>query len=271
MINTQVARMSEFRAAATAESGEPLPGSDVNEELHIFTLNDVSIRQGERIVVPVGRWKVPRSDAFSLVLSSRPPQEIWRQFNNEQQARLARLMKRPQVDRLAILNNTTDAPFTTAPALFIEAGRVMGQGTMTYTPVGGSVEVVVNRAVDISVAHVEEETSRIPNARTWGSTVFDQVSLHGTIELTNRRDKPIDIRVRRELIGVADNVDLDGKTVRQGLTEHSGGPASIWWQWYSWPSWWTHLNTRSDVIWNFTLGAGKSQQLGYDWHYYWRP
>jgi hypothetical protein len=43
-----------------------------------------------------------------------------------------------------------------------------------------------------------------------------------------------------------------------------------WWSWYNWPSWWRHFNGVGKVTWTVKLEPGKSVDLKYTWHYYWR-
>ena len=272
MVQTQVARTGEYRSRrqADASGATELPGSDVNEELHIFTVSGITLRKGERMVVPVGRWKVARQDSYTLTLPARPPREIRRNFNNEQQARLAQLFHRPKIDRVAELKNSSDVPFTTAPAIFLKDGKLMGQGMMTYTPVGGSVELKINKAVDLTVAHDETEEGRTPNARNWGGYNYDQIDVEGVIEIGNRRTTPVRIRVTRELLGISDEVGADGLAIRRNANQKNWGSTPFWWGWYSWPSWWYHLNVYTDLQWELTIPPGKSAKLPYSWHYFWR-
>lgn len=271
MLQTQVARRNEFRGAGTAGSqGAEIPGSTANEELFIFTVDGISMRKGERMVVPVGRWTVAAEERFQLVLPSRPPREIHAHFNTDQQAQLAKLYHQPKVNRMVLATNSSDAPFTTAPTLFVANNRLLGQGMMTYTPIGAQVEVKVNAAIDISVTHEETELSRSPSVRKWGGYDYDQIDLQGQIGLTNRRDQPVQVRVVREVMGLIDEANQEGRIVRRGLQEQSDYARPFWWTWYSWPAWWHQLNVHTDVSWNLTIEPGKQVDLSYDWHYFWQ-
>jgi len=50
----------------------------------------------------------------------------------------------------------------------------------------------------------------------------------------------------------------------------AAGNSPSWWGWYSWPSWWHQLNGVGRITWKIDLAAGKSVDLGYTWHYFWR-
>jgi hypothetical protein len=43
-----------------------------------------------------------------------------------------------------------------------------------------------------------------------------------------------------------------------------------WWSSYSWPLWWHHLNSVSRIRWTEEIAPGKSLELSYKWHYFWR-
>jgi len=43
-----------------------------------------------------------------------------------------------------------------------------------------------------------------------------------------------------------------------------------WWSWYSWPYWWGHFNGLGKFSWKLTVEPGKSAELEYSWHYFWR-
>ena len=50
----------------------------------------------------------------------------------------------------------------------------------------------------------------------------------------------------------------------------AAGDRPSWWRWYSWPNWWAHFNGVGRVTWKIRIEPGKSADLGYTWHYFWR-
>ncbi len=54
---------------------------------------------------------------------------------------LARLALAPKVIHKARLTNRSKYPLTTAPALIVQDGQLLGQAMMTYAAVGGQVDV----------------------------------------------------------------------------------------------------------------------------------
>lgn len=278
-IQTQVARMGEYRnrvrqpAEATMDLGPELSEGGKREDLFVFPINGVSLKKGQRMVVPVVEFDLPYQDVFTVKLDMSPPPELIRHFNNSQQQQLAQLLHAPKAAHKARLTNKSKFPLTTAPALILKNGQPLGQAMMTYTPVGARVDVEITAAVDISVVKSDEETGRKPNAANWGGVNYDRVDLAGEIHLQNYGDKPVKLEVVRQVLGNIDEVGADGKSQRMNVREEGWritGGYPHWWHWYSWPSGWFHLNGIGRLTWTVELESGKSATLPYKWHYFWR-
>lgn len=275
---TQVARMGDYRSdVQPAEGGEaPVPEGARREDLFVFTVPDVTLRKGERIVLPLVEIPVPYEDVFALDVPFAPPPEVRQNLNSQQQAELARLFNAPRVMHKARLKNDSAYPFTTAPALVLREGRVLAQGMMTYAASGASADLSITAAVDIQVKKSDSETKRTPNAVTMNGTSYMRVDLDGKVRLTNHRTQSVEVEVVRHALGQIDSADHDGKVEMNNVFEGTdyqpvgGEEYPYWWSWYSWPWWWHHLNGVGRVTWKVTLESGKPVDLGYAWHYYWR-
>jgi len=277
MIMTQ-AETSVRRADVPADNhvldlGPDVAGSDKNEDLYIFTLEHLSLKKGQRMVVPVAEYTLEYRDVFVLDLPFGPPPEVRHRFNNDQQAKLAQLYYAPKVMHKIRLANSATFPLTTAPALILRKGRIVAQGMMTYTAAGASSDLELTSAVDISVEKLDEETERIPEAAKWDGYTYARSNLAGTIRLTNRSAETVDLEIRRSVLGHIDSASHDGRI--EHLGRHEGGWMAanglpFWWHWYNWPHWWYHFNPVARVTWNCELASGKTVELEYTWHYFWR-
>ena len=123
-IQTQVARMGEQRAppppapaGTDVELGEEFSEGNKREDLYVFAVPGVSLKKGERMVVPVVEFELPYEDVFTVKLPVSPPREMLQQLNNEQQKELARMFHAPKAVHQARLTNRSEYPLTTAPAL----------------------------------------------------------------------------------------------------------------------------------------------------------
>lgn len=278
---TQTARMGEQRqrpsaAAPTADLGPEVDGADSVEDLHIFTVKNVTLKKGQRMVVPVTEFTVTYQDVYVLDLPFAPPNEVRRDFNTQQQAEIARLLAAPKVMHKLRLKNSSEHPFTTAPALIVRDDRVLGQGLMTYTSRGGSTDLPITAAVDVRVAKSDSETQRTPNAVQWDGSNYARVDLHGTVTLTNFRKEPVLVEITRHVLGNITETDSDGTIAMVNVFEGSsdapagGSPYPHWWGWWSWPHWWSRFNGVGRITWTATLDAGASHEFTYAWHYFWR-
>ena len=253
--------------------GPDIAGSGKNEDLYVFTLEHVTLKKGQRMVVPVAEYTLKYQDVFVLDLPFGPPPEVRHNLNSEQQTRLAQLYYAPKVMHKIRLANNAKCPLTTAPALVLRQGRIIAQGMMTYTAVGASSDLELTAAVDIAVEKLDKETERIPDAVKWDNYTYARSNLTGTIHLTNRRTDTVNLEIRRSILGHADSASHEG--VIEHLGRHEGGwmnPNSLpfWWGWYNWPYWWYHFNAVGRITWKCQLKPEETLELEYQWHYFWR-
>ena len=253
--------------------GPDIPESSKSEDLFVFTVRHVTLRKGERLVLTVAEYTVPYADVFAVDLPFAPPPDVRTNLNTEQESQMARLLNAPKVAHRVRLTNKSSYPFTTAPALIIRDDRVLAQGTITYTAVGATSDLEISKAVDIQLVKSDVETSRTPNAARWQNEDFVRINLAGRIRLTNYQDKPVDVEVTRHVLGNVTAADHQGVVTRVNVFEDDSYGADdmpLWWRSYSRPQWWSHFNGVGRIKWTVRLEPGKSVDLGYTWHYFWR-
>jgi hypothetical protein len=268
-----------FEAGANGPAvnlGPELAGSEKNEDLYVFTVKHLSLKKGQRMVVPIAETTLKYQDIYTVDLPFAPPADMRArgQINNEQQAEMARLLAAPKALHKIRLTNTSKFPITTAPALILNGDRVLAQALTTYTSTGGSLDLTLTTATDIRVKKSDKETVRTPNAANWNRDVYGKVDLAGTVTLINYSDHPVDLEITRNVLGNVGVADHGGKATMVNVFEDDDymAPAQnpVWWGYYSWPDWWSHFNGVGRVNWKVHLDAGKTVDLGYTWHYFWR-
>lgn len=271
-------RVSEYRGAPGPGEGGGL-GPEIgegekSEDLFVFTVPHVTLKKGERLVLPVAEFTLPCQDMFTLELPFGPPPEVRGNLNNEQQRELGRLFNAPKVMHKVRLTNTSKYPLTTAPALIIRAERALAQGLMTYTAIGANVDLPITTAIDFQVKKTDLETKRTPNAVEENGNRYTRIDLAGKITLTSHRAQAAEIEVTRYVLGAADSAGHEGKVEKLNAFENGeflgAGDAPYWWGWYGWPYWWNYFNGIGRVTWKLTLEPKASVELGYEWHYFWR-
>jgi hypothetical protein len=260
--------------ASDAAGGEPEPvveGGAGAEDLFVFTLRDVTLKKGERMVLPIAAFELPYRDLYRLDVSFAPPMEVRQGLQSQQLVELARQLAAPKVRHVLRLTNTGDAPLTTAPTLVLAGGKLLAQGTMLYTPRGGATDLEINVAVDVKVDTEEREVKRDPGPFRLGDDRYARVDVAGTIKLTNRKPKAIEVEVTRRALGLADTVGQGGAQKQLDLVQAwQGGSANPWWGWWSWPHWWFQHNGFAEFRWTATVAPGGEATFDAGWHYFWR-
>jgi hypothetical protein len=274
----QVPGNGEYRPDAGLGAGGSL-GPEIgdagkSEDLFVFTVSHVSLKRGERMVLPITEFTLPYKDVFTLELPFGPPPEVRGNLNNEQQRELARLFNAPKVMHKIRLINNSKYPLTTAPALIVRQGRVLAKGMMTYTSTGASVDLPITTAVDFQVKKSEVETKRTPNAVEENGNRYSRIDLTGKITVTSHRTGSTELEITRYVLGAADSAEADGKVEKMNMFENgdylASGDFPYWWNWYGWPNWWNYFNGIGRINWKLTLDPDQSKELGYQWHYFWR-
>lgn len=273
IMTQMVSENSETARRAPGEAPK-VAGAESSEDLFVFTVEHVTLKKGQRMVLPVKRFELPYKDVYTLKLPFSPPPEVWQRFNSEQLRELSQLAGAPKVMHKIRLDNTSDAPLTTAPALILLGDRVLGQGLMKYTSIDGKVDLSITQAVDIKSKKTERETKRDPEHVKWRNDFYGRIDLAGKIAITNYRDEVVDLEVTRYVLGNVDESNKDGHfemiNILEDLTFMSDSDWPRWWSWHRWPSWWYRFNGMGRIEWKVRLEPGKSIDLNYAWHFFWR-
>ncbi|MCX5655623.1 MAG: hypothetical protein NTY65_13375 [Planctomycetota bacterium] len=265
-------RADEALAARVMDLGPEIAVGRKTEDLFVFTVDHITLKKGERMVVPVAEYELAYKDIYRLDLPFGPPPEARQHFNSDQQLELARLMASPKAMHNLRLTNKSEHPLTTAPAMIFRDGKVLAQGMMKYTAIGAIGNLEVTTAVDIAVEKKDKETGRTPNAANWHNQKFDRINLAGTVHLVNHRDQAVEVEVTRHILGILDGAGQDGAVEQISWAE--GGWANAdglpsWWAWHSWAPWWYEFNGIGRITWKVKIEPGKSIDLDYTWHYLW--
>ncbi len=268
-IMTQSVSMDDYQGASTPQA----TGGDKNEDLFVFTVDNLSLKSGERIVVPIAEYSLDYTPEFKVTIPFGPPKELHRNNSYSSPNDVDIELAKPKVKSYAVLENDSAYPLTTAPALVLKNGALLGQTTMRYTPIGGSYDLELGTAVDVRVRKRDREVQRNLNAVKIAGTTYSRVETEGTILVENLRGTPIDLTVRRETYGEVTSATKGG-VIRQHTGEWDDQVASYelprWWSSYSWPIWWHSVNSFASVEWVLEMEPGDETQLGYESQYLWR-
>ncbi|MFN8218957.1 MAG: hypothetical protein U0S12_02345 [Fimbriimonadales bacterium] len=218
-----------------------LPGQ-TNEDLFFYRRPNVTLKKGERgyYVLFKGETEYEHVYTWDIADTINPddryggspegPGDVWHS------------LKFP---------NKTDLPWTTAVAVTMKDGEILGQDMLNYTARGSNALVKITKALDIRADQSEEEVGRERGAYRVPNTgvTYDLVTLKGTLEIKNRKAQDVKLSISRELTGEVLTADNDPKIVKtaKGLRQ---------------------MNPRARLSWELPLAAGKSMTITYTYKVY---
>jgi hypothetical protein len=276
----QDARTATAQAEAASDQ-TTVDGGSKSEDLYVFAVKHVSLKKGERMVVPVLEAEVAYDDLYTLDIPITPPPEVQCTNPGAYRANVADGHSGTQAaDSLKFLHkvrlkNTLPQPFTTAPALLVENSQgkevILAQSLMTYAAQGSASDLTVTTAVDLKAVKHENEVGRQDSATTWLNNKYARINVEGGITITNYGVKAVKIEVNRRVLGQVDTVSGNGSMqMLNALNEAASSPLPIWWGYYSWPGWWTQMNGMGKYTFQADLAPRQKAECSYKWHYFWR-
>lgn len=268
-LNSQVlsnARMGEARGrradepvpAGAAEGMPAVPAELAGtaggaQDLFVYKLSPLTLKVGERAMVPVlsadipfrhlYTWDVRTQRSGSVAAGNSPMKilknEVWHQIE---------------------LTNNTNLPFTTGAALILDGRQPIGQDLLTYTSVGGKVQVPLTIAVDVRGTSTDEITERVPNAVNLDGYPYCKIQAKSTLKVTNYKKETVTVLLQADFGGACTEATDKGKF---RVSAFQGG---------DWENCTAHpaLNSHSTVTWELTLKAGETQEVSCQYHYFLR-
>jgi hypothetical protein len=253
--------------------GPEIGDSTQTEDLFVFTIKNVTLAKGQRMVFGVSQQTLDYKDVYTLDVGYVPPTEINRQID-ARLTELAKQMAAPKVMHKIRMTNSNVQPFTTAPALILKDGKLLSQGLMTYASKGGTADITLTTAIEVRVKKKDKESRRTANAANFNGDPYWRIDIASSLELINNSNKAIEVEVTRHVLGNLEKASEGVKAEMVNLLEDddSTGASSrpSWWSNYPWPAWWSHFNGIGRLTWTAKLEPGKSNEQSYSWYYYWR-
>ncbi len=170
------------------------------EDLYYYQLGVIDLERNSRVIVSVMTTTVMYYEIYTTDLPLNSPSMEG--------------ANSIQTYRSYIINNGTNAPFTSGASLVInQNGQPISQSQINYTPLKGTSELRLSKAVDVQVANTESETARVDAVTKFKRRTYEEkVTNSGIITITNYKDKKIKIRVSKAIEGVFINSDNNGKS-----------------------------------------------------------
>ena len=234
-VQQSLAYSAEAEPAVIGPDSTSALGGEGMGDLFFYSAPNVTLQPGERASFAVFEAEVPYRDIY-----------VW-EIPAEQQTNQQRFppseAKADQVWHSIELTNSTQYPWTTAPAIIFSGGRPLAQETLHYTPAGAGSKVRLTVATDISVSREELETSRQENALQRFGYQWDTVTVSGKLQIRNLKRQPVTLTV--------------GKTVEGEVIERAAGKVS---RLAAEPR---AINPAERIEWELPLAAGESRTIEY--------
>lgn len=172
------------------ESTEAPKVEDSNaDDLHVYKFQNVSLKKGQRVFLSLfDSAEIKYSDVHEseVSLTAYPQQKdqtdvpVWHSIKFE---------------------NKTKLPWTTGPVLVTTGhDQLVCQSDITYTPVGGEVQVKLTKALGVRLFH-NESVSRKATLKTILSTEYLQCAAAGTFCVKNHKKSPVKLVIKMSIVG----------------------------------------------------------------------
>ncbi len=225
---------------APSMPSQPVEGS-AEEDLFFYPLDGVTLKKGERGYFPIFADEIPYEHIYTLAL----PEVIQPDVYIHQRG--AQPTPDPVVWHTLKLENESSSPWTTAPAMTMKNGRILGQDVLKYTPRGATNDLKITQAVAVKAEHNEYEIER-SNSQRFGSVNYVNVSVKGEVRVINYKDGPIELEIEKIVTGQV--VDATGVSEVNKLVKGV-----------------QNINPQSQLIWKKTVEPGVDHALSLDYVY----
>ena len=172
------------------------PEGQTREELFFYEQRGVTLKKGQRGYYPLFTTEVPYQHVYEWKIGDVLDEQG--QYRNPNEAQPE---KAEDVWHGIRLTNTSNVPWTTAPAMTMQGGQILGQDLINYTSVGAKTTVRITKAVDVKAEQAEHEVERTRNAANFYGSSYDLVEVRGKLKATNFKDKAITLTISKELSG----------------------------------------------------------------------
>jgi hypothetical protein len=225
------------RAVLGADSFSPVAAAEgqSSEDLFLYAQPSVTLPKGGRARFVLLSARVPYEHVYQWDLKDAAPINYYAVQRDPSRAE----GKENEVWHTLRVANTTKQPWTTAPALTMNAQLPVAQDTMKYTPPGATNSLKITVASDIRANQELTELSR-EQVSVLGAN-YMKVAVLSRMTVQNLKSAPMKIAINRSVGGEIS--DPGGATVRKVGRELNA------------------LNLSNELVWEFPLGPGEKKEI----------
>lgn len=193
------------------------------EDLYFYRLSDVQMDLGDRAYFVLATGQVPFKDIYTW--EGRDPVINNISFGNNQNGQAPPPdAATEEVWHALEFTNSLGLPLTTAPAITVQGGEILGQDLLKYTAQGAKTTVKITKALDVEADSYDEELSRQRDAlKLYNGLQLDLVQLKTTMTVLNHKTKTVHLKITFPYTGeVTDNGG--GEEVKSRKSLHNVNP-----------------------------------------------
>lgn len=233
--------------SGSASQSPPSLTGESEEDLYFYTLKNITLKKGGRAFFQVFQEDVPYEHLYEVKLNNNHNNyyNYQRVANNDP--------FRNKVWHTIKLKNKTKNAWTTGAAMVLKKDgnsvRPISQDDLNYTSIEGERTLKLTIAPDVSVIDKEKETNRIVRQKLDDKYHYDIVTVAGTIELRNYKDKKIRLDVKRSIVG-----NMQSSEPKMLIAEQVNVN--------------NRYNKTNEICWEIELKAGEEKKIEYQYKVY---
>ncbi|NLW56012.1 MAG: DUF4139 domain-containing protein [Firmicutes bacterium] len=218
------------------DSLEFSPGIELDDvaSLMMYKKSEITLKKGERTLLPLFRGAVKTEPLYRLALS---------------RSLYAKEVAKEPVWKVYRVYNDSTIPWIEGNVMLMMLNRPLGVGTLPYIAPGRSGEIRVMTDQEIKAEVKEIEFERVQSALVFQETEYSFVRINGEIELENTKNEAVMLKVTHLLPGEVSAVGEGGKAVKKATLQ--AGP-----------------NPSSEITWEILLPAQTKRKLTYTYQTY---
>lgn len=211
-------------------------------DLYMYKLGKASLPKNSKTMFQIFSVRIPYKDMYEVNINDVVSYASYSYISNDPEQRF-------DVYHSLQLTNTTVYPFTTAPVFVLNENlQPLAQDRIKYTPTGSNISVQLSKAGDVIIKNKEEEIKKEDNVRKLGKTIYNKVTIKGTVNIENLQEKKILLNIKKDILASVLNASDGGKITKSGK--------------------YSYLNPYSKVEWEISLAGKEKKSITYEYEVY---
>jgi hypothetical protein len=235
--------LSSVQVTANKQKVPNLKGES-DEDLYFYNLKNVTLPKGGRAYYTIFEAKVGYEHIYEVKLTPN--------HNNYYKYQQVTFddPNRNKVWHTINLKNKTKHAWTNGAAMVVkkdgQSVKPISQDDLPYTSIGDENALKLTLAPDVSIRDKEEEENRLIRQQQADKYYYDVVTVKGEVKLHNFKDKKINLKVSKTIVGTLNKSSLEWLSVKRVNLNNL-------------------YNKTNDVCWELELDAGEEKTIEYEY------